>query len=69
MENYIQQQLHLLPYVFSADVLLKVEAEAALKRLSGRLATYCKQPFSRICGYMNSRVAITMVGAMQQFIR
>ena len=38
-----------------------VEAEATLKRIASRLAIKWKDPYSRTCGYMKSRVVNTLV--------
>ena len=45
------------------DGLLRVEADATLKRIASRLAQKWKEPFSCTCRYMKSRVAITLVQA------
>ena len=59
----VQQRWHLSPFVASVDRLLGVEATSTLKRLSSRLATKWKQPYSNKCGYIKSRIAITLVRA------
>ena len=51
------------------DVLLGVEAEAALKRIPSRLAQEWKEPYSRACDYVKSRVAITLVRSTHRCIR
>ena len=38
-----------------------LEATATLKRIASRLATKWWQPYSKTCGYVKSRVAITLV--------
>ena len=63
LEACLQKRRHFSPFIFSVDVLLIDEAEAALKRISSRLATKCKQPYYKTCGYVNIRVAITLVRA------
>ena len=60
--------LSLIPLNFSVDVLLGVEAEDSLKNISSRLATKWKQPSSWACGYIKSRVYITLVCAIHHFI-
>ena len=50
-------------FVASVDGLLGVEATATLKRLASRMATKWKQPYSKTCGYIKSRISITLVRA------
>ena len=45
------------------DGLLGVEATATLKRIASRLVNYWRKPYSKTCGYVKSRVAITLVRA------
>ena len=59
----LQQRRHFSHFVASVDGLLGVEATATLKRLASRLAIKWKQPYSKTCGYVKSRIAITMVHA------
>ena len=49
--------------------LLGVEAEANLKRIVRRLTQKFKEPYSYTCGYVKSRVAITLVRATHRCIR
>ena len=69
LEACLQQRRHLSPFVASVHGLLGVEATATLKRLAGRLATKWKQYYSKTCGYINSRIAITLVRATHRCIR
>ena len=69
LEACLQQRRHFSPFVESADEPLGVEAKATLKRLSSRLATKWKQPYSKTCGYVKSRIAITLVCATHRYIR
>ena len=57
------------PFVALVDGLLGVEATATLKRITSRLATKWKQPYSKTCGYVKSRVAITLVRTTHRCIR
>ena len=59
----LHQRRNFSPFVASVDGLLGVEATATLKRLSSRLSTKWKQPYSKMCGYVKSRIAITLVRA------
>ena len=69
LEACLQQRQHFSTFVASVDGLLGVEATATLKRISNRLATKWRQPYSRTCGYVNSRVAITLVRSTHRCIR
>ena len=69
LEACLQQRRHFSPFVASVDRLLGVEATAALKRIASRLDTKWKQPYSKMCGYVKSRVAITLVRATQRCLR
>ena len=69
MEACLQQRQHFLPFVASVDGLLGVEATATLKRIASCLASKWKQPYSKMCGYVKSRIAITLVRATHQCIR
>ena len=69
LEACLQQRRHFYPFFASVDGLLGVEAMATLKRISSRLATKCKQPYSKTCGYVKSRIAITLVRATHRCIR
>ena len=51
------------------DGLLEVEATANLKRIASRLATKWRHPYSRTCGYVKSRVEITLVRATHRCLR
>ena len=68
LEAFLQQRRHLSPFFDSVDGLLGVEATATLKRIASRLATKWKQPYSKTCGYVKSRVAITLVRATHLYI-
>ena len=59
----LQQRRHFSPFVASVGGLLGVEATATLKRIASRLTTKWRQPYSKTCGYVKSRVAITLVRA------
>ena len=51
------------------DGLLGMEATANLKRIVSRLSTKWRQPYSKTCGYVKSRVAITLVRATHCYLR
>ena len=54
----------LSPFIVSVEILLGVEAESNLKRLGSHTVTKWEQPYSRTCGYVKSRMAITLVCSM-----
>ena len=58
LEAFLQQRRHFSPIFASVDGLMGVEATATFKRLASRLATKSKQPYSKMCGYVKSRIAI-----------
>ena len=69
LEACLQQRRHLSPFVSSVDGLLVVEATTTLKRLASRLATKWRQSYSSTCGYVKSRITITLVRATHRCIR
>ena len=68
LEACLKQRWHLSPFVASVDGLLGVEATANLKRIASRLATKWKQFCSKTCGYVKSRIVITLVRATHRCI-
>ena len=69
LEACLQQYRQLSPFVASVDRLLGVEATATLKRIFSCLATKWRQPYSKTCGYVKSRVSITLVHATHCCLR
>ena len=69
LEAFLQQRPHFSPFFASLDGLLGVEATATLKRLASSLATMWKQSYSKMCGYVKSRITITLVRATHRCIR
>ena len=49
------------PLVFSVDGLRGGEASAATKRLASRLSAKWKRTYSEVCGFVRSRLSITLV--------
>ena len=68
-EACIQQRRHFSPLFALVDGLICVEATENLKRLAIFLATKWKQPYSKMCGYIKSRIAIILVRATHCCIR
>ena len=69
LESCLQQRRHFSPFVSLVYGLMGVEETATLKRLASRLATKWNQYNSKTCGYVKSRIAITLVRATHCCIR
>ena len=69
LEACLQQRRHFSPFVALVDGLLGVEELATLEMLGTRLATKWKQSYSKMCGYVKSRIAITLVHTTNRCIR
>ena len=69
LEACLQQRRHFSPFFASVDGLMGVEATATLNRLASCLATKWNQSYSKTCGYINSRIAITLVLATHRCIQ
>ena len=69
LETCLRQRRHFSPFVASVDGLMGVEATATLKRIASLLATKWRQPYSKTCGYVKGRMAITMVSATHRCLR
>ena len=69
LEACLQQRRHFSPFVTSVDGMLGMEATATLKTIASCLATKWKQSYSKTCGYVKSRIAITLVRATHRCIR
>ena len=61
LERCLQQRRHFSPFVSSVDGLIRVEATATLKRIASCLTSKWRQSYSKTCGYVKSRIAITLV--------
>ena len=68
-QSFLHKRCHFPPFFASADILLLVEVESMLKRLAGRIANKWKQPYFRTCGYVKSRIAITMVCMNHHYVQ
>ena len=69
LEVCLQKRRHFSPFVSYVNGLMGVEATATLKRIASRLTTKWRQPYLRMCAYIRSRIAITMVRATNRCIR
>ena len=61
LDSCIQKHCHFPPFVVSSDGLIVPGMEANIKHLDIRLAAKWRKPYPQICGYVHSRVTITMV--------
>ncbi len=57
------------PLVFSVDGLRGTEASAATKKLASRLSAKWMRAYSEVCGFVRSRLAITLVRTTSQCLR
>ena len=55
--------------MFPVDELRGAEAESATKRLSSLLASKWKRAYSEVCGFVRSRLAITLVRSASLCLR
>ena len=69
LEACIHQSLHFLLFVATVDAILVVEVGDTLKRIYSRLVTKLQQPYSKMCGNVNSRVDTTLVWATHEYIQ
>ena len=68
-EALLQQRRHFLPFLASIYGIMDVEAAATVKRIPIRLGKKWQQPYLRMCGYINIRIAINLVRATHRCIR
>ena len=69
LEARLQQLRHFSPFVSSVDGMLGLEMTATLKTIAIRHTSKWRQPYSRTCGYVKSRIYITLVRAKYRCIR
>ena len=69
LEACLQQCRNFSPFVASVDRLLGVEAKNHPEKDTKSPEKKWRQPYSRTCGYVKSRVAITLVRATHRCIR
>ena len=60
---------HFTPLVFSIDGLRGQEANAACKRLAALISKKWSRPYSEVCGYVRSRIAIALVRSASNCLR
>ena len=56
--------MHFTPFAVSADGLYGKEADALMKRLAKLLADKWQRPYSQVCGWIKSRLAIAICRAV-----
>ena len=69
LDAFLQQRRHFSSFVASVDRQLGVEATSTLNKIASRLATKWEQSYSKTCGYVKSRIAITLVHATHRCIQ
>ena len=69
LEACIQQQRQFTTLFISLNSLMSTEAEDTMKIMACCLATKFQKPYSRTCGYVLSRVAITIVRSNHRCIQ
>ena len=65
---YLQQRSHFTPFFVSVHGMMGTKVEATLKLLASRPTVNSRQPYSRKCGYVQSRFSIIMVRATHHCI-
>ena len=69
LEACLQQHRYFSPFVALVDGLVGVEATATLKRIASFLSKNWQQPYFRTCGYIKTRISITLVGVTHRCIQ
>jgi hypothetical protein len=65
----LERRRHFTPLVFSVDGMMGKEARAASRRVSSLLAAKWNQPYSQVCGYVNTRQALALVRSTSLCLR
>ena len=60
---------HFTPLVFSVDGMEGAEAKAARKQLASRLAAKWGRQYSQLCGFVRSRLAVSLARATSRCLR
>ena len=63
------QRRHLTPFVISTDRMSGIEARAFFKRLAKLLAEEWEKPYPTVRGFINARINVALVRAMNRCIR
>ena len=63
LDACLRHRWHFIPLFVSVDGLIEVKAETTLKRIAIRLVKRWKEPYSRTCKNVMSRIAITLFRA------
>ena len=61
LDACLKQRIQFTPFLVSVDGLLGVEREGTLKCIAICLTMKWKEPYSHTCGYVKSRIVITLV--------
>jgi hypothetical protein len=65
----LARRRHFTPLVFSVDGLRGPEVQAASKRLASRLSTKWKRTYSEVCGFVRSRLSISLARSSSLCLR
>ena len=65
----LERRKSFTPLIFSCDGMKGPQAKAALKRLARVLSEKWRRPYSNVCNYVNSQMAIALVRATSSCLR
>jgi hypothetical protein len=60
LDHCLARRRHFTPLVFSVDGMRGAEAQAASKRLASLLSTKWKRTYSEVCGFVRSRLSVSL---------
>ena len=69
LEACYERRRHFTPLVYSVDGLAGEEAQAASKRTASLLSRKWKRAYSEMCGYVRSRMALSLVRTTSLMMR
>jgi hypothetical protein len=69
LEACLERRRHFTPFVCSVDGMLGREAKTFAQRLAAMLANRWEKSYSQVCGYVNSRLSISIVRATHLCMR
>ena len=69
LEACAQRRRHFSPLVFSVDGMMGTETGSAVKRLSHLLSKKWNRTYSEVCGFVRSRLSISLVRATSMCLR
>jgi hypothetical protein len=69
IEACLEQCCHFTPLVVSTSGLIGKESKILLKKLSALLSEKLEKSYSEVCGFINARMSIAIVGATHLCLR